>query len=625
VITRIVQVLGPVGWFALALWVQTPNGLGETLRVTTWNLEPATAAGRTNAAAGTNQTPNPQAAGTFKKASSQPAKGGGGANAAGMTPIRIRQASAALKKLDPDVILLQQVRDRKTCDQLVQALKPAEYKILVCSSFTDARTGTLRKRQVAILSKAKAYFAWSEPWRNKGKTALPGGLAFAALQVGKQRVGFLSVQAAGAPAKSAGPEQGPARLKAQAASVSQLLEQVSAITKWVTNRVEVFVVGGTFNPGTPNGFAAQDLPLRLLESAGFDDAFPRPPGAEPASPPSIAGQPGGTVDYIFTRPAGRALNPRMPSAPAFLHNLLGCDVELDPAKVVAAQPTRSETLPASEAPPSRKADEVKAEPKPVQAAPTPPPTQPVPLAPAAATGTSTLRSKATEDGSALKPQLLWLTAAALGGMLAAAALAWMLARQRRAFPPVAPALITERTEGGDDAPSSYTVVVGTRSAAEEAPADADPSSTPRAMMHLDAPETHTHTEVLRQRALAAEQRADRATAVIRAGLIPHLGQWLRHKLVRKLVADRAQLLETQQLATRKALAVEERLARIEQQIQRQNHAYQERIEELTRELLVAKEDNRELIRARIAQVKQDMEAARARLMAQSVPDDTPLP
>ena len=100
---------------------------------------------------------------------------------------------------------------------------------------------------MAILSKTNAYFAWSEPWRNKGKTAVPGGLAFAALQVGKQRVGFFSVQAAGAPAKTAGPGQSSARLKAQAASVNQLLEQVSAITKWVTNRVQVFVVGGTFD------------------------------------------------------------------------------------------------------------------------------------------------------------------------------------------------------------------------------------------------------------------------------------------------------------------------------------------------------------------------------------------
>jgi hypothetical protein len=122
---------------------------------------------------------------------------------------------------------------------------------------------------------------------------------------------------------------------------------------------------------------------------------------------------------------------------------------------------------------------------------------------------------------------------------------------------------------------------------------------------------------LRQRALAAEQRAERANAVIRAGLIPHLRQWLKLNLVRKLIADRSQLLETQQVAAHKAMAVEERLSRLEQQIQRQNSGYQARIEELTRDLIVAKEENRELIRARIAQVKAEMEAARARLMAQT--------
>ena len=121
-------------------------------------------------------------------------------------------------------------------------------------------------------------------------------------------------------------------------------------------------------------------------------------------------------------------------------------------------------------------------------------------------------------------------------------------------------------------------------------------------------------------ALTAEQRAERANAVIRKGLIPHLSQWLKQKLVRKLITDRAQLLETQQAAAHKVMAVEERLARIEQQIQRQNDTYQARIEALTRELLTAKEENREIIRARIAQVKAEMAAARAKLMAQTEPD-----
>ena len=57
------------------------------------NLEPPTVPGQTNAVTSTNQT-------------------------------RIRQTAAALKKLNPDVILLQQVRDWKTCDQLAERSSP---------------------------------------------------------------------------------------------------------------------------------------------------------------------------------------------------------------------------------------------------------------------------------------------------------------------------------------------------------------------------------------------------------------------------------------------------------------------------------------------------------------------
>jgi len=65
------------------------------------------------------------------------------------------------------------------------------------------------------------------------------------------------------------------------------------------------------------------------------------------------------------------------------------------------------------------------------------------------------------------------------------------------------------------------------------------------------------------------------------------------------------------------LDVDDRLTRVELQIQQQNQAYQRRIEELTRQLIAAREESRELIRAQIAQVKAEMEAARARLLAQA--------
>jgi hypothetical protein len=560
---------------ALALLLLTQNGLAETLRVTTWNLGLSPAAEASNAAAETNQ-------------------------------FGIQQAAATLRNLNPDVILLQQVRDWKMCDQLAQALKPADYKVLICSSFGDARNGASRRQQVAILSRTKAYFAWSEAWRKEAETVLPGGLAFAALQIGKQRVGLFSVEAGTASVEAPDAGQSATRLKAQTASLSRLLEQVRSVKNWVTNQVQVFVVTGTFDLGRQDRLAARDAPLRLLEEAGFGNAFLQGPAGERSAQPGMAGPPGGMADYIFTQPAGCAANPRTQSALGFERQPITCEVELDPAKVAAAQVARAEALRASEALRSSQANASKAEVNPDTATSTSPPLRPGPPAPAAASQPSTL-----------KLQLRWLTAAALGGIALVAAIMWLLARRRRAFGPATPALITERAEGGRDLPSSYTVVLGTRSATEPPPADRSAWPEPRHLFHIETSgATHTHAEVLRQRALAAEQRADRANAVIRSGLIPHLSRWLKQKLVRKLVTDRAQLLETQQAATLKAVAVEERLARIERQIQRQNDAYQERIEALTRELVAAKEENRELIRARIAQVKAEMEAARVRIRAE---------
>ena len=606
-----------IAGLALALFTPGSSCFADTIHVTTWNLETAAVAGRTNAAASTNQTRIQQAAAGSKKQNLESATVAGRTNAvAGTNQIRIRQAAAALKKLNPDVILLQQVRDWQMCDQLAQALKPAEYKVLICSSFRAPRTGTLSKQQVAILAKRTAYFSWSEMWRAQGKATLPGGLAFAALQIGKQRIGFFSVQAGTPPARAADPGQRAANLRAQMASVSQLLEQVGSVTNWVTNRVQVLVVGGTFDPGTQDKLAAQDAPLRLLEEAGFGDAFLGVPAAEKVTRPGKGGQPGTTVDYIFTQPAGCAANPRVPSTTGFVHRPAVCDMELEPAKVIAATATHLEALPTREASRSSQASEVKAEPKPSEAAPIAPPMQRVqPAVPAPAPVPTP-----TAPAPAFNHYLL--TAAVLGGIMAVAAVVWTLARRRRAFSPATPALIADRGDGAGDFPSSYTVVVGTRSATQPAPADTRASPEPRPIIHIETPGmTQTQAEVLRQRALAAEQRAERATAVIRSGLIPHLSHWLKQKLVRGLVTDRRQLLETQQAATQKAVAVEERLARIEQQIQRQNSAYQERIEALTRELIVAKEENRELIRARIAQIKAEMEAARVRMMAQTEAGD----
>jgi hypothetical protein len=529
---RIFQVLGSMCWLWLALCLPATQCVAETLRVTTWNL----------------QAPpiGPKSAGTAAPDQKQ---------------VGLPEAAAVLKKLAPDVILLQQVQDWKTCEQLAGALKPADYRVLACSAFPGATAGGAGSQQVAILARQRGYFSWSQAWKPEGAVAMPGGFALAAIEAHGQRLGFFSVES-----------------KGEQPSAPQLLSQVASIRDWVTNRVQVFVAGGTFGADTSHG----------LEGAGFGDVFLDASADGRVGRPRNSQPPGGLSDHMFALPPQCATNSLISSSAGAVHYPVTCDLDLDPASIAAAWAAHTEAMASRERPSG-------------------------PLTPKAA------------DVSLQRSLLLPLLVAvlALGGVLALIALVWVIARRTRAFEPRPPRLLVAGEENGAAAASLFTVV-RTQSVTGSAPPGTAAPPTPPPIVHIEvAGATQTHAEILRRRAHAAEQRAARATAAMRSGLIRDLTRWLKQKLLRKLITDRAELLEAQRAATAKAITVEERLARLERQIQQQNQGYQQRIEHLTRELLAAKEENRELIRAQIRQVKAEMEAARARLLAQANEDERP--
>jgi hypothetical protein len=538
VITRAFQCLFSTRGLGLALLILAAHCQADSLRIVTWNLELSNADG-----------------------------------AAGGRQIRPADAAAVLNPLAPDVILLQQVPNWQVCAELAEALKPGNYKILVCSAFRDARTATLGQHQVAILAKQHAYVSWSHPWAAQGETTIPGGFAFAAVRVRGQRLGFYSVQPGD-----------------ESASLPQLLAQVASVRNWVTNQVQLFVVGGTLDAGRTDQGASPPQTLRLLQEAGFANVFAQASAIEQITPPASTGRMASMGDCLFTQPPGCATNPRILSNAVAGHSPVICDLEIDPAWIAAAWAERSAGSSARRtAPPGGTNDPLRRQPA---------------------------ASQALAQPSILTPQLI--ATLGFGTVIALMAVVWALARRKRGSSPGTPKLLPVGADSDPGIPSSYTVVVGTQSGTgPSSPAMSAPLP-PRPIIHVEAPgTTHTEAQMLRRRALAAEERADRATAALRTGLLHHMSRWLKQKLVRKLFADRAQLLEAQRAATERVMTVEERLARIELQIQQQNQGYQNRIEVLTRELLAAKDENRDLIRAQIRQVKAEMEAARARLRAQA--------
>lgn len=107
--------------------------------------------------------------------------------------------------------------------------------------------------------------------------------------------------------------------------------------------------------------------------------------------------------------------------------------------------------------------------------------------------------------------------------------------------------------------------------------------------------------------LVVEQRQEGSAALLRAELRPHLARLMMDKLVRALFSQRAHLLETQQASTACVAELEQRLMKVQEQLQARLNAYERRIADLDKQLVAAQEENRELVRARFQLARKVLE------------------
>jgi hypothetical protein len=92
-----------VAFFVLSI---TGYSRAQTLRCTTWNLE---------------WFPN----GSPHEASSE------------QQDQRIKEAADVFRPLNPDIVLLQEVRDYEACVRLGEAIAPRMYHVAICSAFKE--------------------------------------------------------------------------------------------------------------------------------------------------------------------------------------------------------------------------------------------------------------------------------------------------------------------------------------------------------------------------------------------------------------------------------------------------------------------------------------------------------
>lgn len=253
----------------VAFLLASVSGWADTLRVTTWNLEWFPSGSAKNA------TPEVEAE-------------------------HISAAAKVLSVLNPDVVLLQEIRDWDSCQKLATALAPLKYEVIVCSTFKDGFSGTVGRQQVAILAKRTAEAAWAESWKVNGAVDPPRGFAFAMIRYGKHDVGFYSLHLKSNLVRGNDDREVQLNILKRELAAEQVVAHANEMQKKFTG-LKAVLVGGDFNTNPDQNLFVSEKTISTFERSGFRCDYLAWPLAERITHPGKGKYPDATFDYLFAK------------------------------------------------------------------------------------------------------------------------------------------------------------------------------------------------------------------------------------------------------------------------------------------------------------------------------------
>lgn len=223
---------------------------------------------------------------------------------------RIREAAEVLRRLDSDILLLQEVRDEAAAEALAREIGRG-HQVVVVSRFQQG--GELSQHQQAILAKFPARAAYWKSWTTRQAVAPVRGFSFA-----------LFSAPSGAPVavyslhlKSNNISRG-SRDREKAATLNvlqrelavlQLVEHLAEIARDPQLMPAAAIVGGDFNTDPFQKRFAKERTLPALESIGFTNPIIRLPKADRATLPGSGQYPPAVFDHILLLKAEAVADP----------------------------------------------------------------------------------------------------------------------------------------------------------------------------------------------------------------------------------------------------------------------------------------------------------------------------
>ena len=222
---------------------------------------------------------------------------------------RISLVAETLRQLNSDIIIVQEIRDRKACEDLVEELKPNTYTISVCTQFKEGFGGAVGLQQVAILSKIPATASWAENWNTVSISDPPRGFAFASYRIGTNDIGVYGIHLKSNLTRGDIDRGRQLNILKRELAAEKIMRHINESPFNKTNQLEVVIVGGDFNTTLDQNEFASERTLTIFRDNQFESGYESLDLKQRTTIPGKGKYPDATFDYLFVRPKSISSKP----------------------------------------------------------------------------------------------------------------------------------------------------------------------------------------------------------------------------------------------------------------------------------------------------------------------------
>ena len=269
---------------------------------------------------------------------------------------RIDSAARVLAWQNADIVMLEEMRDRKTCEALVSrpALAGRGFRVNVCSDFSPPPSADAQPlQQDAVVSRFPAVDSGFMEWnRRRTPAAPPRGLAWCVLDVEGELWAFVVVHLK---SNRIGEwvEDKEAERRTNAAKREESARQLVAFAKanlegrsYGGRKIANVFIGGDFNTDPMQEDYAGEATVPTLVGAGYADAFAGEPVEKRYTMDATRWYPASVFDYLFHKGTAKLFHPEVAPRQYTSDHRMVC-VQATTAAASSSQPVPDERNPPS--------------------------------------------------------------------------------------------------------------------------------------------------------------------------------------------------------------------------------------------------------------------------------------